>query len=62
MFDIDQLVADCRAALKEDASQAAVREVVAVFYAGESPAATRSQITSRFRIHLLAPDDARARR
>lgn len=29
MFDIDQFVSDCRAALKDRASQAAVREVVA---------------------------------
>jgi predicted metal-dependent enzyme (double-stranded beta helix superfamily) len=29
MFDLDQLVSDCRAALREDASQTAVREVVA---------------------------------
>ncbi len=29
MFDLDQFVSDCRAALKEDASQTAVREVVA---------------------------------
>ena len=29
MFDLDQLVADCRTALKEGAAQAAVREVVA---------------------------------
>jgi hypothetical protein len=29
MFSLDQFVADCRAALEEDASQAAVREVVA---------------------------------
>ncbi|HLJ89111.1 MAG TPA: hypothetical protein VKZ53_19990 [Candidatus Angelobacter sp.] len=29
MFDLDQLVADCRIALKEKSSQAAIREVVA---------------------------------
>lgn len=29
MFDLDQFVCDCRAALKEDAPQTAVREVVA---------------------------------
>ena len=29
MFDLDQFAANCRAALREDAAQAAVREVVA---------------------------------
>jgi predicted metal-dependent enzyme (double-stranded beta helix superfamily) len=42
MFDLDQLVSDCRAALREDASQTAVREVVA--RAISDPAAVLSRL------------------
>ena len=53
MFDLDQLVSDCRAALKESASQAAVCEVVARVVADPSAVLKRLGVPGRAEMQSL---------
>ena len=55
MFDLDQLVADCRAAIAQDSSQKSVREVVS--RAISDPAAVLKGIGEPKRAAILSVPD-----
>jgi len=57
MFDLDQLVSDCRAALKEDAAQTAVREVVARAVSDPAPVLQRLGDPQRAEMQKLYRSD-----